>query len=154
VPRKRAHPGTVREVYARRLRGIRNRRGWTQQQLADALRALDFPLGRVAIAKIENGKRPMEVSELVALATALDVPPAALFLPLGEAAVALTKGRTVDFAAAAAWAADDGPLDPENARTYLLESPTFSARAHLEARAEMRTAGTVTPGKGADDHAR
>lgn len=45
--------------------------------------------------KIERGRRPMEVSELVAFATALDVPPAALFLPLDTPTVSLTEEKTV-----------------------------------------------------------
>lgn len=147
MARKRAHPASVREVYSKRLGAIRRGRGWTQQQLADAMGRVGFPVNRATIAKVEVGKRPMEVSELVAFAAALDVPPTALFLPLGADRVALTDGVTVDAATAAAWSAGDAPLDPANVRTYSLESP----KVHLELTMRMRTSGTVTPGAGRSD---
>jgi transcriptional regulator with XRE-family HTH domain len=150
MARKREHPGTTREVYSRRLHGIRTRRGWTQQQLSAELDRIGFPMNRATIAKIETGKRPMEVSELVALAAALDVEPAALFLPLDTKTVALTPGKTVDATTAIAWAAGDGPLAVENSRTYLLESPKYGAIT-LALEMKTRTAGTATPGTGGDD---
>ena len=145
-----AQPSAIRDVYKRRLAGIRTRRNLTQQQLSQAMDEIGFPISRSTIAKIEKGRRPMEVSELVAFAAALDVPPSALFLPLDEATVALADYKTVDFADAAAWAADKRPLDPANLRTYLLESPTFSAEVHLEAHVGIRTAGVVIPAERAD----
>jgi len=144
MARKRNHPGSTRQVYPRRLRGIRTKRGWTQKRLAEELDRIAFPMNRATIAKIESGKRPMEVSELVALATALDVTPAALFLPLDPGSVALTDGVTVDAATAATWVAGDAPLDAANAATYALESP----KVHLELAMRMRSSGTVTPGPG------
>ncbi len=155
MARKRNHPATVRDVYSRRLGAIRRGRGWTQQQLADEMARVGFPINRATIAKIEAGKRPMEVSELVAFATAFDVSPASLFLPLGEGkeiqlviadTVALTDGVTVDAETAALWVGGDAPLDPANLRTYALESP----RVVTELTARMRTSGTVTSGKPPD----
>jgi transcriptional regulator with XRE-family HTH domain len=147
VARKRNHPGNTRQVYPRRLRGVRTRLGWTQKRLAEELERIAFPMNRATIAKIEAGKRPLEVSELVALATALDVAPAALFLPLEADTTALTDGVTVDTATAAAWSAGDAPLDPANAHTYALESP----KVRLELTMRFRTSGTVTPGPGRSD---
>jgi len=141
VARKRAHPATVRQVYSKRLGAIRRGRGWTQQQLAAAMAGVGFPVNRATIAKIEAGKRPMEVAELVAFATALDVAPMALFLPLGMESVALTDGVIVAADTAAAWSSGDAPLDPANLRTYSLESP----KVHLELAMRMRTSGVVTP---------
>ncbi len=147
--RKRSHPATVRQVYSERLGRIRRGRDWTQQRLADEMARIAFPIGRATIAKIEAGKRPMEVSELVAFAAALDVPPASLFLPLDADTVALTDGVTVDAVTAAAWTAGDRPLDPANVATYSVESP----KVRLELEARFRTSGTVTPGPGRSDDA-
>jgi hypothetical protein len=97
------------------------------------MKAVGFPVGRVTVAKIERGRRPMEVSELVAFAVALDVPPAALFLPLDTLRVSLTEKRTVEAAKAVDWAYGVGSLDPANMRTYLLESQTFSASGYGKA---------------------
>ena len=116
------------------------------------------PINRATIAKIETGKRPMEVSELVAFATAFDVPPASLFLPLDKVPkgkeiqvaiadqVALTDKVTVDAETAALWAGGDAPLDPANLRTYALESP----RVVTELEKRMRASGTVTSGEPRD----
>ena len=123
-----SHPGSVREVYARRLREARKHRDWTQQRLADEMKRIGHPIDRATVAKIERGKRPMEVSELVAFAAALDVAPPALFMPLGTRSVQLTDELTVDAGTAVKWAYGGGSIDPLNARTYLLESPGFVPR--------------------------
>lgn len=125
MARPKNHPGTVREVYSRRLREARVHRDWTQQQLADAMKNIGFPVDRATIAKIERGSRPLEVSELVAFAAALDVPPAGLFLDPAAETVALTDKVVLDSAKAADWAYGGGSVNPENARTYFLESPGF-----------------------------
>ena len=122
-----AHPGSIRGVYPRRLREARKHHGWTQQQLADEMKRIGFPVNRATIAKIERGRRPIEVSELVAFATALDVAPASLFLiPGATTEVQLTDNVTVDAEKAVSWVYGGGSIDPSNERTYLLESPVFT----------------------------
>jgi transcriptional regulator with XRE-family HTH domain len=56
------------ERFARRLKDVRTRRGLTAQQLADMT-----GIPRVAISKIENGDRGVQVGEAVAIVDALDI---------------------------------------------------------------------------------
>jgi transcriptional regulator with XRE-family HTH domain len=110
-------------LYAARLKEIRQHRGWTQQRLADEMRRIGYPISRPAIAKIERGKRPLEVGEFVALGVALGVPPSGIFLPLDAEFVQLTEKVKVPLEVAAAWANGDAPLDPKDARFYHSENP-------------------------------
>jgi transcriptional regulator with XRE-family HTH domain len=57
-----------------RVREIRRRRAWTQQQVADAV-----SLTRVTINRLEAGKADIGVSRLFAVARVLMVEPAELF---------------------------------------------------------------------------
>lgn len=55
------------------------------QQLADACEKLGAPLARTVISNIENGRRGnVSVAEVMILAAALGVPPAALVFPVGH----------------------------------------------------------------------
>jgi transcriptional regulator with XRE-family HTH domain len=136
----------VRNVYKARLSEVRKHRGWTQKQLALEVTEKGHPIDRATINRIERGKRTMEVAELVAFAAALDVEPAALFLPQDVEWVHLTDNIKVTAEVAAKWAAGRGPLDPKNARLYFSESPTFFGEAHLSSKAEIRASGVVTRG--------
>jgi len=66
-------PETFGEIFARRLRQEREERGLTQGVLAQLTELLgeQARVDRLAINKIENGKRRAEVGEAYALATAL-----------------------------------------------------------------------------------
>jgi transcriptional regulator with XRE-family HTH domain len=69
----------------RRVRDLRTQLGWSQQKLADQMKALG---GRYAnwrqgsIDKTERGLRPLRVNEVVDLASVLGVPAEFLFGPL------------------------------------------------------------------------
>ncbi|QRI76271.1 MULTISPECIES: helix-turn-helix transcriptional regulator [Rhodococcus] len=67
----------------RAVKTYRQRAGITAAQLATLTEELGFPLNRVAIAKIENGHRrgKLDVTELIVLARALQVPPVLLVYP-------------------------------------------------------------------------
>jgi transcriptional regulator with XRE-family HTH domain len=70
------------EVFSEEVRATRSRKGWSQQRLADELEALDFPIDRSAIAKIESGERgKVSLDEVMAFAYALGVPPMSLIVP-------------------------------------------------------------------------
>lgn len=78
---------TVGQVVAHRVRKYREARGWTQQQLADEMDALGYPINRATLAKLEAGTTRADnvpLREVLILAAALDVPPVLLFTPLGE----------------------------------------------------------------------
>lgn len=89
---------TIEQVLATRIRQVREARGLSQRELAEALQKIGSPLGHKAtVAKIEtlakikdeDGKtveaskprRAVKVSELLDLACVLYVPPMALLMP-------------------------------------------------------------------------
>ncbi|GAA0294633.1 helix-turn-helix domain-containing protein [Kineococcus aurantiacus] len=73
--------GAVATTVATNIRAVRERRGWSQQQLAGRLAELGRPLAASAIAKVENGDRRVDVDDFAAFAVALNVSPARLMVP-------------------------------------------------------------------------
>lgn len=72
---------TPGQIFVTELHATRNRKGWTQQQLADRLAELDVPIDRSTVAKIEASKRGVTLDELFYFAVALGVSPMALAIP-------------------------------------------------------------------------
>lgn len=73
--RPRPTPAEYSATVSRRIRELRKRRGWTVQHLVDQLATSGFPLGRVTVSKMENGKRDqVTVDELYAFAAVFGVP--------------------------------------------------------------------------------
>lgn len=68
-------------VLAQRLRRLRERRGWSQEQLASRLADRGLVWQRTTVAKVEAGSRQVTVDELVAVAFVIGVSPAALVVP-------------------------------------------------------------------------
>ena len=62
------------EDFGRNLRAARLHERLTQEQLADALSEVGFPMHQSTVAKIEAGSRSASISEVVALSGILDVP--------------------------------------------------------------------------------
>lgn len=58
----------------RRVRELRQARGWSQTDLATHLRPYGFDLTQSTVAKLEAGARPTRLDELDALAAVLGVP--------------------------------------------------------------------------------
>lgn len=84
---------TASDVVARRVRVIRDRRGWNARQLAEACTRIGHPeLTESVIANIESGRRDehgrrrreVSVDELLAFAEALGVAPGALHRTSGD----------------------------------------------------------------------
>lgn len=123
------------EALGQRVKEIRERKGWFQQDLADRLGAAGYPMNRVTVAKVEAGKRGVTVDDLLALAAVLNVSPVRLMLPdaAGEEPVSITPAVSVPAWAAWAWAEGQGPLPTlsdddglytvEEAEEYLRERP-------------------------------
>jgi transcriptional regulator with XRE-family HTH domain len=108
-----AEQRTAASWLGERVRLLRQRRGWTQQQLADAARTLgplrgaghERYLDRSTIGKIETGLRDVSLVEVLVLAAALRVSPAALYLPSErEQRLEITNGTSITAHEALLWA--------------------------------------------------
>jgi len=141
---------SVNEVFAYRLRDARLSKQWSQQDLADAMTKIGHPINRATIAKIEagargvggdHGKRPIvsgqtpprpaSLSEAVAFAAALDLPPPSLFFPLmREDDIRLAPKLRVKVDIAHAWARGEAPLDEAERSFYAFQ--TFARRATVD----------------------
>lgn len=97
-------PQSIGVIIGNRVRHWRLRLGLSQQQLADRMEALHYRLSRATLSKIEMGERDLRavnltVSDLAALAVALDVSPSALLVD-ESSDVALTPRvamKAIDF---------------------------------------------------------
>ncbi len=67
---------------ARAIERLRLVRGLTQHQLAARCTTLGRPMSNTALSRTERAHRRCDIDDLVAIATALGVPPMALLLPL------------------------------------------------------------------------
>lgn len=72
---------TATEVIGHQVARTRQRRGWTQQRLAQEVAELGGKIGRGAVAKIESGVRGVSLDEALQLGAALRVPPSWLLTP-------------------------------------------------------------------------
>ncbi|MCF3960587.1 helix-turn-helix domain-containing protein [Streptomyces fuscigenes] len=125
-------PADVSATIARELRRHRTERSISAQQLADACARLGHPaLQRTVISNIENGRRrDVSVADLLVLAAALEVAPAALVFPAGYAAeTEYLPGRTATPLEAVDWFAGVGA--PEDSALAL-------ARRHQELERRIR----------------
>ena len=117
----------MHEVLAERIKAHRKRRGWSQQTLADEMTALGYPIDRVTLAKIEAGKTRAEnasLREVLIIGAALDVPPLALFLPLGEnTCVSITPNARLDPLLAFRWITGETPFPVEEDGLFVAKNP-------------------------------
>ncbi|MFG3099628.1 helix-turn-helix domain-containing protein [Streptomyces sp. NPDC048182] len=70
---------------ARTIENLRIERGLGQRQLAARCAALGRPMSNMMLSRIELAKRRCDIDDLVAIAAALQVSPAALFQGPGAA---------------------------------------------------------------------
>ncbi|MEE8727441.1 MAG: helix-turn-helix transcriptional regulator [Bifidobacterium thermacidophilum] len=92
--------------------------GMSQKELAKKLSEYGFSIQQSAIAKIENGTRPLRVSELVAIAQALGVPWQSLLLA-GENYASFAK-------------------DPAARLQQIIDGETLMANAMMESEMKRR----------------
>lgn len=116
---RRVERGPVNERVARNIKALRERRGWTLQELSDRLTALGRPILATGIKKIEHGGelgRRVDVDDLVGLALALQVTPSTLLVGLdgGEEQIALTGTVSATSRQAWEWATSVAPRVIEN----------------------------------------
>jgi transcriptional regulator with XRE-family HTH domain len=116
-----ADPGDLPSgVFAMELKATRERKGWTQQQLASRLNTLDVPIDRSAVGKIEASKRGITLDELFFFAVALGVSPLSLIVPRsgsettvpGDAMMQVAPNTPVRVWRALMWLRGQVPLPP------------------------------------------
>jgi transcriptional regulator with XRE-family HTH domain len=64
---------SAEEIFAKRLRQHRERRGWSQSTLADWMRTEGVDLHTTAISRMESGGRLIRLNVAIAAARALNV---------------------------------------------------------------------------------
>lgn len=127
-------PPTFEQITARRVRYLRERLGWSQQDLADKLANFKMPIDRSALARLETGKRGVSIDEMARLAFALNVAPVNLMTDTeagdDEPMTPAIPGMEVSPEDARAWIRGYKPLPAQDPRVYFM---TVS-QAEFEAR--------------------
>jgi transcriptional regulator with XRE-family HTH domain len=73
------------EMAGKRLRELRNARGWPLREVAEQMRAFGYTWHQTVVAKIETGQRPIRLSEAIDLARLFGVTLEDLVPPSGDA---------------------------------------------------------------------
>jgi transcriptional regulator with XRE-family HTH domain len=119
------------------VRELRGRRGWTAAQLGKQLAEQGVRWDRFTVAGLESGKRQnVSVVEFLALASALDVAPVHLLVPLDSEPYEVTPQRVESADDVRAWVRGEKPLPgtaTERARTFYAEVSTadIQRRGHI-----------------------
>lgn len=130
-------PGPMRPgaVFASRMREVRRRRGWSQQDLADRLAELGEPTDRATLARTETRQRGLSLDDAMAYAAALGVAFVHMVCPLeNEREVVVASDMVVPARQLREWVRGRVVLDPgDDERTFLAEAPKdeWIARQHL-----------------------
>jgi transcriptional regulator with XRE-family HTH domain len=91
------------EVFAQRVREVREGRRWSQQDLADRLAAIGLPTDRATIARTETGARGVSLDDAVAYCAALSAQFVHLIVPI-EGDVSLAVGSVaIEASTARGW---------------------------------------------------
>jgi transcriptional regulator with XRE-family HTH domain len=133
-------PITASRVVGTRVRQLRDRKAWSQQELADRMTELGFKTHRETIARIEAiGKTKLRqrvsIDEVLLLAAALRVAPIHLFVPADDdQPVALTPSWKAKPAALRAWVRGNQPLEDSDQwrLSFYTEVPASELRGFLE----------------------
>ena len=100
----------IEHVIARNVTELRDERGTTQTDLAEAMRRIGFRWQANRVAQIETLRRPVALLEVVGLSRVFGVPVSRLLA--GEDEIALPTGTTAPLAAIRAALAGE-PISPE-----------------------------------------
>jgi transcriptional regulator with XRE-family HTH domain len=86
------------KVLHKRLREVRRLKGWTQQDLAEALGRTGVDLSAFAIARMEGDNRGVSLDEAIAISAVLDVSPLHTLVPLDNGSIRQTPQLEVTAA--------------------------------------------------------
>jgi transcriptional regulator with XRE-family HTH domain len=115
------------EVFRRRLREVRLAKGWTQQQLADALASAGAELTSFAIARLESGKRGVSLDEAVAMAAVLGPSLLHMITPLEHVRVHLAPRLAERAIDVRAWVRGQRPLRQADEQLFYFQAPPSEA---------------------------
>ncbi|MGI1849925.1 helix-turn-helix domain-containing protein [Rhodococcus ruber] len=124
----------------------RKKRGLTAVELSEKTASLGYPVSRIAISKIEQGKRAgkMDLSELLVLARALAVPPVLLIYPdLKDGPVEVIPGQTISSFYALRWFTGEGVPNPYEDPPIPAPGISNPTAAMIENREFNRTADRI-----------
>jgi transcriptional regulator with XRE-family HTH domain len=111
------------EVFATRLREVREAKRLSQADLAARLGELGVPVNRATVARTETGTRGITLDDALLYAAALGPSPVNMFLPLrSDDPVELAPNLSVRSDKVRRWARGQGPLREEDQRTYFTEA--------------------------------
>jgi transcriptional regulator with XRE-family HTH domain len=119
---------TPSEVFRGRLREVRQAKGWTQQELAEALSRAGAELTTFAVARMESGKRGISLNEAVAIAAVLGPSLLHMIVPLEERGrVHLAPRMPAKVVDARAWLRGQRPLRQEDEQVFFFQAPPSEA---------------------------
>jgi transcriptional regulator with XRE-family HTH domain len=72
---------TLEQLAARQLRLLRQARGWSQQEVAEKLRAYGYDWSQATVTRLESASRPIRLNELADLAALYGVKVTQFFEP-------------------------------------------------------------------------
>ena len=130
---------TPEETTRERIRELRKRHGWTQQDLADALNLIGAQTDRAAVAKVELGQRGISLSEFLRYALALDVAPVHLIVPVDGDEPQTLGNFEASPAELRAWFRGLRPFFNQNDRFYFAEVPRTEHEAGVRLSSEGET---------------
>jgi transcriptional regulator with XRE-family HTH domain len=146
------------QVFAVRLRELRNQRGYSQADLARLMQEAGRPVSKVAVLRIEKGERGLTLDEAIAFARVLGAVPAHMLSPRDEGLVWITGNQAVDGEGMRAWLRTGEPLGgfQEELRSDLEQIVMAHAQALVDAMrgddAAGKKAALVELGKTALDY--
>ncbi|MGA5599872.1 helix-turn-helix domain-containing protein [Streptomyces griseoincarnatus] len=128
---------------AQRVNVLRRRKGWSADDLGNALKAEGVKWDRFTTASLEKGKRQnVTVTELLALAKVLDVAPTNLLVPLDDEPYLVTPEYAESADRVREWVRGTKPLPGTSAeaqRTFYAEV----AMADIQRRGHIVPLGTA-----------
>jgi transcriptional regulator with XRE-family HTH domain len=72
---------TPEEIAGRQLALLREERGWSQSEVARRMKVYGYNWHQTTVGRVENGKRPLRLNELMHLAAMFGVLPIQLIVP-------------------------------------------------------------------------
>ncbi|MDX3006723.1 helix-turn-helix transcriptional regulator [Kribbella solani] len=135
------HTAAIREsleaherVIGRKVRQLREDHGWSQTDLSERLARLGLDIHQTTVAKMESGRRPLRVSEAVAVATAFGLPAGALlWLPLTNEPASLSELRE-EMMDLESHLEATRKMMVDTLSTYAQSYAEFSASLHMKAK--------------------